>query len=140
MLIGEYGYNIDVKGRFNFPSKLKESLGESFIITKGFTEKCLYVYSLEEWEVISKKIKERPISKTRLLSRRFFASANVISPDKQGRVIIAQDLKEYAQIEKEVVVVGVYDRCEIWSKQNWDTMISEIDDEEMSAQMEELGI
>ncbi len=140
MLMGEYGCNIDAKGRFNFPSKLKDTLGDSFVIAKGFNEKCLYVYSLSEWEALSQKIKEMPISKTRAMRRRIFPSANIVSPDKQGRIVLSQVLKEYAEIEKEMVVVGISDKCEIWSKTNWDITIEAIDNDEMAQTMEELGI
>ena len=88
MLIGEYGYSIDVKGRLNFPAKLREDLGDTFVLTKGFDDKCLLVYSMEEWKNFEDKVKSLPMSKARNLQRFFFASATEIEPDKQGRIVV----------------------------------------------------
>ena len=138
MLIGEYTSTLDVKGRFNFPSKLRDDLGESFIITKGLDE-CLFVYSKEEWQRLEEKIRELPLSKGRTLQRFLFASAMEVQADKQGRVLLSQRLREYAHIEKDLVVIGASHRAEIWDKERWETEGDKLSSETLETAMEELG-
>ena len=139
MLIGEYGYSIDVKGRLNFPAKLREDLGESFVLTKGFDDKCLLVYSKEEWKNFEDKVKALPMSKARNLQRFFFASAAEAEPDKQGRIMIPAVLREYAGLDKEAMVIGASNHCEIWSKQRWEEICSELDTTSIVDIMDEIG-
>lgn len=120
MLIGEYRHSLDAKGRVNFPAKIREELGESFIVCKGLGDTCLYVYSLQEWEILEQKIKNLPISKARILQRFLFSGAVKAVPDKQGRIVIPSNLRQYAQIESEIVVAGASTRAEIWNAEIWD--------------------
>lgn len=138
MLIGEYEHSIDQKGRINFPSKLLEDLGESFIITKGL-DNCLFVYSAEEWKHIEDKIRALPMSKARNLQRFLFSSAAEIASDKQGRIVIPKNLRDYAGLEKNVIITGVSVRCEIWDKDRYNKMNEEITPEEIESAMEDLG-
>ncbi|MBC5787399.1 MULTISPECIES: division/cell wall cluster transcriptional repressor MraZ [Clostridiaceae] len=138
MLIGEYSHTIDAKGRINFPAKLRESLGGNFIITRGL-DHCLYAYSLEEWENLTESIKSLPRSKRRNMERFFFAGAIEAQPDKQGRIIVSQNLREYASLEKNVVVVGASDRVEIWDQQAWQQSFEECTPEAIEEIMDELG-
>ena len=87
MLTGQYFHNLDAKGRVNFPAKLREELGERFIITRGL-DNCLFVYSLKEWELLADKMQLLPIAKSAPLKRFFFAGAAEVEPDKQGRVVL----------------------------------------------------
>ncbi|MEF9983115.1 MAG: division/cell wall cluster transcriptional repressor MraZ [Oscillospiraceae bacterium] len=119
MLIGEYSHNLDAKGRVNFPSKLREDLGESFIVTKGL-DNCLFVYSMSEWKVLEDKIRSLPMSKSRNLQRFMFAGAIEVQADKQGRIIIPSNLREYAGLTKEIMIVGASVRAEIWDKESYD--------------------
>ena len=139
MLIGEYSYSIDAKGRLNFPAKLREELGESFFITKGLGEHCLYVYSLAEWQKFVDRIDALPFSKARLLQRELFASACEVEPDKQGRIVLPANLREHGQLEKDVVIIGASSRCEIWSKANWDAASAESTPEAIEQMLDELG-
>lgn len=139
MLIGEYACSLDAKGRVNFPAKLREELGESFIIARGLDKPCLFVYSLTEWQNMEDKIKSLPISKAGNLQRFFFASAGEVEPDKQGRIVLPANLREYGKLEKDVVVIGASTRCEIWSKESWTGVCEEIDAEALTAVMDELG-
>lgn len=139
MLIGEYEYNLDVKGRVNFPAKLREDLSNRFVIAKGLGDNCLAVYSLEEWQNVEQKIKALPLSKARNLQRFFFASACEVEPDKQGRIVIPANLREYGELEKEVMIIGASNHCEIWSKPNWDKLCAELDSDAISQAMDELG-
>lgn len=139
MLIGEYSYSIDIKGRLNFPVKLRENLGESFIIAKGLGDNCLFVYSMDEWKSVEQRIKSLPLSKARNLQRFFFASAIEVEPDKQGRIVIPSNLREYSQLNKDVMIIGASTHCEIWSKENWDSICSELDSNTIAQAMDELG-
>ncbi len=137
MLKGTYNQSMDVKGRMAFPAKLREIIGERFVVTKGL-DGCLFVYSLEEFEVRAEKIKALPMAKARNLQRTFMANAVEVEADKQGRILIPQTLREIAGLEKEIVVAGVSDRCEIWDKQKWDELNNSVDDEMMMSALEEL--
>lgn len=139
MLIGEYSYVIDIKGRLNFPAKLRDDLGVRFVIAKGLGDNCLFVYSLDEWHNVEQKIKQLPMSKARNLQRFLFASACEVEPDKQGRIVIPSNLREYGQLEKDVMVVGASTHCEIWSKENWNSICSELDSDTIAQAMDELG-
>ena len=120
MFMGEYHHSIDEKGRLIIPSKFRNELGESFIVTRGI-ENCLFVYSLPEWEKIVTKLKTLPFTKkdARNFTRFFLSGATNVEFDKQGRINISSPLASYANLEKECVVVGVNDRLEIWSLDSW---------------------
>lgn len=137
MLKGTYNQSMDVKGRMAFPAKLREIIGERFVVTKGL-DGCLFVYSLEEFEARATKIKALPMAKARNLQRTFMANAVEVEADKQGRILIPQNLRTLASLEKEIVVAGVSDRCEIWNKQKWDELNDSVDDEMMMSALEEL--
>ena len=138
VLIGEYSHDVDVKGRMNFPVRLREDLGESFILTKGL-DNCLFVYSKEEWAVLEGKIKEMPMSKGRVLQRFFFSGACEVEPDKQGRILIPASLREYAGLERDVMVIGASNRAEIWDKSAWEGMCGQITPDALEQAMDELG-
>lgn len=120
MFIGEYQHGLDVKGRLIVPSKFREKLGEMFIVTKGL-DKCLFVFPVDEWTSFEEKLRTLPISSkdARAFSRFFLAGAAECELDKQGRIMIPSNLREYAQIDKETYIIGVSGRLEIWSKDNW---------------------
>lgn len=121
MFMGEYYHNIDQKGRIIIPAKFRELLGESFVLTRGL-DQCLFGYPHEEWQALENKLKTLPFTKkdARAFTRFFFSGAAECEVDKQGRVNIASPLRDYAQLEKECVVIGVSNRFEIWSKSNWE--------------------
>ena len=114
MLIGQYQHNIDAKNRVIVPAKFREDLGERFYVTKGL-DGCLFVLSEEGWKRLQDKIVAMPMSKARQLQRFFFSGAAEVEPDKQGRILIPQPLRDYASIEKDVTFIGTGDRAEIWS-------------------------
>ena len=138
MLIGEYQHTLDPKGRINFPSKLRESLGDKFIVTKGL-DNCLFVYSHPEWSILEQGIRNLPLGKSRNLQRFFFAGAVEVECDKQGRVLIPNHLREYAELEKEVSIIGTMQRAEIWDRQRWQNACTELDSDTIAQSMEELG-
>lgn len=121
MLMGEYLHNIDNKGRVILPAKFREELGDSFIVTKGL-DNCLFVYAKDEWAILENKLKQLPLAKpeARAFVRFFFAGAAELECDKQGRMLLPNNLREYAHLEKDVIVIGVSNRIEIWDKAAWD--------------------
>lgn len=128
MFMGEYHHNIDDKNRLTIPAKLRYELGEKFIITRGL-DKCLFIYPQNEWNNIITKYKELPNTKDARNFMRFFLSgATECEFDKQGRINIPLLLAKYAGLEKDCVIIGVNERLEIWSKENWGTFITNNED------------
>ena len=138
MFIGEYYHSFDEKGRVNFPAKLREELGEQFVITKGL-DGCLSVYSMKKWEHISEIVDGLPQARARDLKRFMFSSANIVNPDKQGRVLVSQTLRGYAKITKDIAVIGASDHVELWDKETWLRLNAEMDSDEIASAMDELG-
>ncbi len=123
MFMGEYHQKIDDKGRLTIPSKLRYELGESFIVTRGL-DNCLFIYPKEEWNQVISKYKELPNTKDARNFMRFFLSgATEVNFDKQGRINIPMPLIKYSDLLKDCIVIGVNERLEIWSKENWDSFI-----------------
>lgn len=118
MLSGQYQHNMDLKGRVTFPSKFREDLGDTFYVCKGL-DHCLFVLSNEQWEALETKLSGMPLSKGKDIQRFFFSSVEKVEPDKQGRILIPQHLREYAGLEKEVTVIGAAVRAEIWNSATW---------------------
>ena len=141
VLTGEYQHNIDAKGRMIMPAKLREELGDTFVITKGL-DGCLFVLPNSEWDKLDRELCDKPISTSRKIKRFFYASKTDCEIDGNGRILLPAPLREFAKIEKEVVVVGVSTRVEIWSKEKWDEENAAFVDnsDEVALQMEELGI
>ncbi|MEG1869779.1 MAG: division/cell wall cluster transcriptional repressor MraZ [Oscillospiraceae bacterium] len=139
MLFGEYQHSVDAKGRVNFPSRLREELGEKFMVCKGLGDRCLFVYSMEEFEKLKNKLEELPMAKSKQLKRFIFAGATDAEPDKQGRIIIPAVLRNYAEIKKDVVIIGASTRAEIWDKELWEQCNDSITAEMIENVMEELN-
>lgn len=140
MFKGEYNHSVDAKGRIIMPAKFREILGDEFVVTKGL-DGCLFVYPNEEWQNIENKFREIPLTTkdARKFSRFFFAGAADCEVDKQGRALIPGVLREYAGLQKEVVLVGVLNRIEIWSKERW--LDNEYEDmDEVAEHMAALGL
>lgn len=138
MLTGQYSHSLDVKGRVNFPARLREELGERFIITRGL-DNCLFVYSLDEWKLLADKMDELPISKSSVLKRFFFAGAAEVEPDKQGRVLLPTHLRTYAGLERDVTVAGVSNRAEIWDTARWEQNSLQLTADAVADAMDDLG-
>lgn len=138
MLTGQYAHTLDPKGRVNFPARLREELGETFIITRGL-DNCLFVYSQEEWKLLADKLHALPVSKSAPLNRFFFAGAAEVEPDKQGRVLLPAHLREFAGLEKDVTIAGVSNRAEIWDTERWEKNNQLLTAEAIAGAMDELG-
>ena len=129
MLLGTYSHSLDAKGRLIVPAKLRESLGESFVLTKSL-DHCLAIYPNEGWERFIEKIETLPkISSepARRLRRFYFGNSQTIEVDKQGRILIPQNLREYANLSRDAVLIGVNDHVEIWDQETWNSYNDNID-------------
>jgi len=128
MFMGEYHHSIDSKGRIIIPSKVRDDLGENFIVTRGL-DGCLFLYPKNEWDRIITKYKELPDTKDkRQFMRIFLSGATICEYDKQGRINIPNPLIEFAKLEKDCIIIGVDEKLEIWSKQRWEEFIANNED------------
>lgn len=141
MFMGEYSHTIDAKGRVIVPARFREELGEGSVITKGL-DGCLFVYPKEEWQKFEEKLRQLPLNQqnARKITRFFLAGATGCEIDKQGRVLLPAVLREFAELEKDVVMVGIMNRVEIWSKDRWNEANRFDDMEEVAEQMNDLGM
>lgn len=143
MFIGEYEHSVDVKGRLIMPAKLREEIGDKFVVTKGL-DGCLFAYSQKEWTAFEEKLKTLPLTSknARDFTRFFLSGAVECEIDKQGRFLISGNLREFAKLEKEVVIIGVNTRIEIWSKEKWQeySQNDSINVDEIAENMTMLGI
>lgn len=137
-LCGTYFPSIDVKGRMSFPNKLREILGPEFYLCIGHDNHYIAVYSPEEFEVYQSKLNTIPGKTGSDIRRKLLSCADRQTPDKQGRIFITQQLREHAQIDKEVVVIGTSNRAEIWDKALWEEFNSEITLDDINAALSEL--
>ena len=136
-MTGQYAHNIDAKGRLFIPAKLREELGEIFYVTMGM-DGCLSVYSDESWAKFTEKFESLPYTRTKAM-RPLFANAAKCEPDAQGRILVPTKLRQYAALEKEVVVTGASKCVELWNPERWAAIESVgLDPENLAAVMEEL--
>ena len=140
MFMGEYNHTIDAKGRLIIPSKFRELLGEEFGLTKGL-DGCLFIYPMNEWEAFELKLKTLPLTdkNARAFSRFFVTGATMCELDKQGRILVPFTLREFAGLEKDVVLAGNLSRIEIWSKEKWSANCDYDDMDSIAASMQEMG-
>ena len=129
MFMGEFQHNIDTKGRIIVPSKFRPDLGDNFVLTRGL-DQCLFAYPMNEWKILEEKLKKLPLTKkdARAFTRFFFSGAIECEVDKQGRINIPQPLRKYASLEKECVVIGVSNRIEFWSNEEWESYFEASED------------
>ena len=141
MFMGRYNHTIDPKGRLSIPSKYREVLGDEFVVSKGM-DGCLFVYAVEDWKVFETKLASLPLvnKEARQLTRFFLSGAQYVFVDKQGRILMPQDLRDFAGLEKDVVLAGHGGRIEIWSLEKWNEINSQMDIDQISQSMMKLGL
>ena len=143
MFIGEYKYNLDEKNRLAIPSKFRQFFAEGAVITKGL-DNCLFIYTTKEWQKLVDKLANLPISqaKSRAFSRLMLAGAMDVALDKQGRIILPDYLKQFAALNKQVVMAGLYNRLELWDEKAWSKYqrVSEKESNQISEGLVDLGI
>ena len=149
MYTGEYNHTIDTKGRLTFPAKFRDSLGEKFVVTKGL-DGCLFVFDTQEWQKLTEKlgvtvtpqIEDTTFTDkgARQFTRFFLAGAVDVEVDKQGRILLPANLRQFAGIEKEVVLIGVGKRAEIWSKERYEGAVDYEDMDEFAEGLTQYGL
>ena len=139
MFIGEYEHSVDAKGRVIMPAKLRDDIGEKFILTKGL-DGCLFAYSQNEWLNFEEKLKTLPLTNknARDFVRFFLSGAIECEIDKQGRFLIPSNLRSYAMLDKEIVIIGVGTRIEIWNRDVWNKTGENISADEIAENMDKL--
>lgn len=126
-MTGSYYHNVDAKGRMNFPAKLREVLGETFWVARGTGDKYLSVYATEHWREICAQVSALTGTTGESLRRWLFSGASEITTDKQGRILIPQPLRDYAGLEKDVVIIGAGKKAEIWERDRWERVNASFD-------------
>lgn len=141
MFRGGYAHNVDEKGRVIIPQKFRLLMGEKFVVTKGL-DKCLWVFTDEEFRKLDEHLKSQPMLDPNAvrLQRFFSGEAADCSVDSQGRVPIPANLRDYAGIDKEVMIIGAGNRIEIWSKSSWDVHTGSMNDDLIRASAKEIGL
>ena len=140
MFMGEYNHTIDAKGRIIVPSKFRNMLGDNFVVTKGL-DGCLWVFPADEWDLFYEKLRSLPVTRkdARTFVRGFMANAMDAEIDKQGRILLPQNLRRCANLEKDVVLIGTGPRIEIWSKEAWEADYSDDNSDEIAERMGDWG-
>ena len=141
MFMSEYNHTVDTKGRLIVPSKFREQLGDEFVVTKGM-DGCLFVYANDDWSAFEQKLTSLPLinKEARKFARFFLAGAAQVEVDKQGRILLPANLRQFAGLEKDVVLAGVGNRIEIWDSKTWAGSVTYDDMDEVAEKMEGLGI
>ncbi len=143
MFIGEYSHSIDSKKRLAVPVKFRSDLKNKIVVTRGL-DKCLFIYPMKVWEELADKLGNLPVgeSGTRSFIRLMLAGAVDADVDKQGRILIPDYLKEYAGLQKNVVIAGLYNRLEIWDEKKWNEYKkgAEKNSDEIAEQLGKLGV
>ncbi len=143
MFLGEFNHTIDDKGRLTIPAKFRDELESGIVITRGL-DGCLWAYGRSEWEALAEKIAKLPTTNpaARNFSRFVFSSAFDSIPDRQGRILLPQNLRDYASIQNETIVIGVKNKLEIWNPAKWSEVVTAVeqDTEAIVAQLQDLGI
>lgn len=143
MFIGEYAHNLDQKGRLAVPKKFREKLSQGAVITRGL-DNCLFLYTIEEWKKLAERLAELPFAQanTRAFARLMLAGAMDVVLDKQGRVVLPEYLRTFADLKKNCVVAGLYNRLEVWDQKKWDEYKRRTEKEstKIAEQMAELGV
>ncbi len=141
MFLGEFAHTIDNKGRLTIPAKFREDVKDGLVVTRGFDQN-LMLFTLEGWRELADRIAQRPLADedVRAFRRRVFSGAVDLKPDRQGRVLLPPYLREFAGLDGEVIVAGMYNYVELWSAQTWQTVRSDANDNSDAARWQDLGI
>ena len=140
MLFGEYQHNIDKKGRIAIPSKLREELGEEFMICKGiYGKECLCVYPMDKWNALVEKIGQLPSAKSSVMKRFLYGGAYSVEFDTQGRILVPSALREYAKLDVNTYIVGMDTNLEIWNAELYKQENAQYTPESIASIVEELN-
>jgi MraZ protein len=143
MFLGEFTHTLDNKGRLTVPAKFRDELASGLVITRGI-DRCLSVYPRLVWDDLAERISKLPLTQStaRNFGRLMFSGAADFIPDRQGRVLIPQGLREYARLNSDAIIIGLYDRLEIWNPEDWTIVKEKVEEnpETIAEQLQELDI
>jgi MraZ protein len=141
MFLGEYTHSIDDKGRLTVPAKFRGDLAKGLVVTRGF-DTNLMVFTMDGWNELAQKIAHKPLSdpSTRAFRRRVFSGAIDLTPDRQGRILLPANLREFAELDSEAVIIGMYSYLEIWGVDSWKPVRDDIESSADVARWENLGV
>jgi MraZ protein len=143
MFLGEFSHTLDDKGRLTIPAKFRDELAGGLVVTRGI-DRCLSVFPNQGWQNLAERIAQLPLTRrsARDFGRLMFSGAADFIPDRQGRVLIPQELREYAQLDSEAIIIGLYNRLEIWNPNNWASVKTAVEEnpDSIAEQLQELGI
>ncbi|MCB0045242.1 MAG: division/cell wall cluster transcriptional repressor MraZ [Caldilineaceae bacterium] len=136
MFLGEFVHTLDSKGRLTIPAKFRDQLAAGLVVTRNPSDRCLLLMPMTEWTTLTEKIKTLPLTdrRTALLRRVLFSAAEDLKPDKQGRVLVSQRLREFARIDAEVMVAGMDSYIELWNPAEWDEQVLQKLDDDIDAE------
>lgn len=137
MLLGQYDYSVDSKGRFNFPAKFREEMGTSFVVTRWLDD-CLVAFPQTEFQEMAQRLLSKGITKNRDVQRFLFSAAIEVEPDKQGRILLNPILREHAHLDKEITIIGNMNHAEIWDTQTWNRRQTTTDKASIAAAIDAL--
>ncbi|RIK43139.1 MAG: division/cell wall cluster transcriptional repressor MraZ [Chloroflexi bacterium] len=125
MFLGEFTHNLDSKGRLTIPARYRTALEAGLVVTRHPTDRCLMLFPMSEWEKVAEKVNNLPLADPRvsLLRRVLFSAAEDLLPDRQGRILISQRLREHARIADEILIVGMSKFIELWNPRTWDEKV-----------------
>ena len=140
MFLGEYLHSIDDKGRLTIPAKFRGELAAGLVVTRGF-DRNLMIFSLAGWQELAGQIAKRPLSdpNTRTFRRRVFSGAADLTPDRQGRVVLPLNLRQFAQLNGEAIISGMHNYLEVWNSETWESLRDDIEDDD-AERWDDLGI
>lgn len=141
MFLGEYTHTLDEKGRLTIPAKFRNLLAAGLVVTRGFDQN-LMIFPMDEWQGLAQRVAERPLSDegVRAFRRRVFSGAVDLLPDRQGRILVPPYLREFAGIDGEVVIAGMFNYIELWSAEAWQTVRQSVESNSDAGRWEDLGI
>lgn len=141
MFMSRHNHTIDPKGRLSIPSKYREILGDMFVVSKGM-DGCLFAYADETWKEFEAKLAALPLvdKDARDFARFFLSGAQYVTVDKQGRILVPQELRDFAGLEKDVVLSGLGSRIEIWNLEKWNEINGEMDINKIAEGMKKMGL
>jgi MraZ protein len=141
MFLGEYTHTIDEKGRVTIPARYRGELAAGLVVTRGFDQN-LMIFPVSEWQELADRIMERPLSdeSVRTFRRRVFSGAADLEPDRQGRIVLPQYLREFAGIDGEVVIAGMFNYIELWNADAWEIIRTSVEENDDASRWQALGV
>jgi MraZ protein len=141
MFLGEYTHTIDDKGRLTIPAKFRGDLAAGLVVTRGFDQN-LMIFTLQGWQDMAEQILSRPLGDedVRAFRRRVFSGAVDLSPDRQGRIVLPNYLRDFAAIDGEVIVAGMYNYVEVWNVSAWDSVRETVENSADANRWDDLGV